>query len=135
MARSRNTRRCCASANSWDDAAIAEQLQRDGLLPCRGDTFTPIVVQKLRLRNGILLGLEKARRGDLPPCFTLNELTRRFGVHPSWSYQEIITCRLVIEKHPHFHCYLFPRTRDTIKRLQQLRRHEVVQGSFPKGAV
>jgi Recombinase/Recombinase zinc beta ribbon domain len=119
----------------WADSGIAEQLAGEGLFPCRGEAFTPLIVQKLRLRNGILSGLEKARRGDLPPCYTINELARRFGVHPSWFYHAISAGRIAIEKHPHFGCYLFPRNRDTIRCLQQLRRQEITQVSFPKGVL
>ena len=119
-----------------DDAAVAEHLCREGLLPCRGETFTPLIVQKLRLpANGIISGLEKVRRGDLPRCYTIKELAHRFGVHPSWFSHEIRVGRIAIEKHPVFGCYLFPRNRDTIRRLQQLRRHEVMQVSFAKGVL
>jgi DNA invertase Pin-like site-specific DNA recombinase len=118
-----------------NDAFIAEHLNREGLFPCKGNAFTAQIVQNLRLRKGIVLGLERVRRGELPPCYTVNELAKRFHIHAAWFYREIAANRIVIEKDPRFGCYLFPRTRETIQRLKQLRRAEIAQVSFPKGAL
>ncbi len=47
-----------------NDAAIAEQLNREGCRPCRGAAFTPAIVLKMRRRHHILTGLEKVRRAS-----------------------------------------------------------------------
>lgn len=117
-----------------NDADIADRLNREGHFPCKGNAFTAQIVQTLRLRKGIVLGLERVRRGELPPCYTINELAKRFRIHPAWFYREIAAKRIVINKDPRFGSYLFPRTRDTLERLRQLRRNEVSQVSFQTGA-
>ena len=47
-----------------DDATIAKELNRGGHRPCRGATFTAVIVSKLRRRHHILMGLERVRRGE-----------------------------------------------------------------------
>ena len=117
------------------DTAIAARLHEDGFYPCRGDAFTALIVQKLRLRNGILLGMEKTRRGELPSgYYTINELACKLKINASWFSREIAQGRLVIQKDPYYRCYLFPKKAETIERLKKLRKKEITQASFPKGA-
>jgi hypothetical protein len=115
------------------DIAIAEQLNREGFAPCRGIVFTPQIVLKLRGRYKIYLGLERIRRGPLPVAYTIAALARRLRVDPAWIYRRIVDKRIHIERDPMFGCYLFPRTRETVRGLQQLRRGEIPHIAFPKG--
>jgi len=115
------------------DAAIAEQLNRDGFAPCRGTRFTPLIVLKLRGRHKIYLGLKRIRRGTLPIAYTIAALARRLKVQPAWIYRGIRDKLIRIERDPLYGCYLFPRTRKTVQEFKRLRRGEVPHITFPRG--
>jgi Recombinase zinc beta ribbon domain len=114
------------------DEAIADHLNREGYFPCRGDRFTATVVLKLRCRCRIWVGLGKLRRGHRPPGYTVGEMATLIGIDPSWIYREIGRGRIKISKDKAFGCYLFPRDRESIQRMKQLKCGKVCQVSFPK---
>jgi DNA invertase Pin-like site-specific DNA recombinase len=116
----------------WDDATIAELLNADGLRPCRRSSFTAAIVGKLRRRHRVLTGLERVRRGEHPPGYTVREMARLIGIDPSWIYRGISRGHIRIEKDARYGCYLFPRTRSTVHRMKQLKSDKVSQISFPR---
>jgi hypothetical protein len=115
-----------------NDAAIAEQLNREDLSPCRGMAFTATIVIKLRRRHQILKGLERLRRGERAPGYTLREMATLIGIDPSWISRKISRRQIVLEKSTQYGCYLFPRTRATIVQMKRLKDGQVRQISFPK---
>lgn len=115
-----------------DDASIAESLNSEGLRPCRNSSFTPAIVGKLRRRHRILTGLERVRRGERAPGYTVREMARLIGIDPSWIYRGISRGDIRIEKDARYGCYLFPRTRSTIHQMKQLKSDKVSQVSFPR---
>lgn len=112
------------------DAAIAEQLNREGLTPCRGARFTTAIVLKMRGRHRIWTGLGQLRRGMRPPGYTVGEMARLIGIHPSWIYRGISERRIDVTKDVRSGCYLFPRTNAAVDRMKQLRRGTVRHVSF-----
>ena len=114
------------------DEAIADQLNREGYFPCRKGQFTATIVLKLRCRHGIRLGLGKLRRGEHPAGYTIREMARLIGVDPSWIYRGINRGKIDISRDKRFGCYLFPRTREAIRQMKQLKSGKVSQVSFPK---
>jgi hypothetical protein len=114
------------------DLGIAEYLNREGYYPCRGDTFTPGIVLKLRCRHGICLGRGRRRRGELPHGYTIRMMARRIGVDPSWIYRGISKGTIRVARDEQFGCYLFPRGRATIKEMKRLKKGEIRYVSFPK---
>jgi len=117
----------------YRDAAIAKQLDCEGLVPCRATKFTPQIVLDLRGRHKIYLGLERIRRGTLPIAYTIAALARRLRVDSAWIYRGIHANRIRIERDKMYGCYLFPRTRETVQGLLQLRRGEISHIAFPRG--
>jgi DNA invertase Pin-like site-specific DNA recombinase len=115
-----------------DDTAIAEHLNREGYRPCRGSTFTRAIVLKLRCRHQVLRGLERLRRGEGPPGYTLRDLARLIGVDPSWISHRISRGQILLEKDTCYGCYLFPKLRSTVDQMKQLKRGKVSHVSFPK---
>ena len=115
-----------------DDATIAESLNREGLRPCRRTSFTPAIVGKLRRRHRILTGLEKVRRREQVPGYTIREMARLIGIDPSWIYRAIGRGQILIEKDDRYGCYLFPKTSSSIDQMKQLKDGKVSQVSFPK---
>jgi hypothetical protein len=113
-----------------NDTEIAEMLNRDGLHPCRGASFTAGIVLKLRCRHRILTGLERVRRGERTPGYTVREMAHLIGTHPSWIYRAIGQGQIEVAKDARFGCYLFPRTKAAIERMNQLRCGKVRQVSF-----
>ncbi|CAN5361963.1 hypothetical protein BH11PLA2_BH11PLA2_44610 [soil metagenome] len=114
------------------DDAIAQPLNREGAVPCRGDQFTPQIVLKLRGRFFILLGLERIRRGEQHGAYTIAALARRLKVDAAWIYRAIAAGRIRIKRNPLYGCFLFPRTRKTVQDLQRLRRGELPHIAFPE---
>ncbi|HTU18836.1 MAG TPA: recombinase family protein [Gemmataceae bacterium] len=114
------------------DEAIAECLNREGYLPCRGDRFTAPIVLKLRSRHRIRVGLGKLRQGQRPPGYTVGEMARLIGIDPSWISRKITRGQIELEKDVVYGCYLFPKTRAAIAQMRQLKNGEVRQVSFPK---
>lgn len=115
-----------------DDAAIAGDLDREGYRPCRGPAFTAAIVSKLRRRHQILMGLERVRRGERPPGYTVREMADLVGVDPSWISRKIGRGQILLEKDTQYRCYLFPRTRSAVGQMRQLKSGKVLQVSFPK---
>jgi DNA invertase Pin-like site-specific DNA recombinase len=119
-------------ADGGTDATIAEQLNGEGLAPCRGGAFTPGIVRTLRGRYGLRIGLGRLRTGDRLPGYTMAEVAREIGVDPTWLSRAIGRGRLVVPKDRRFGCYLFPRSRETIRRVRALKAGTVQQVSFPE---
>jgi DNA invertase Pin-like site-specific DNA recombinase len=115
-----------------NDVAIAEQLNREDLSPCRGVAFTATIVIKLRRRHQILKGFERLRRGEPAPGYTLGEMAKLIGIDPSWISRKISRGQIALEKNTRYGCYLFPRTRSAIVRMKQLKSGKIQQVSFPK---
>jgi DNA invertase Pin-like site-specific DNA recombinase len=115
-----------------DDATIADSLNTEGFRPCRNARFTPAIVGKLRRRHRILTGLERVRRGERLPGYTVRELARLIGIDPSWIYRGISRDHIRIEKDVRYGCYLFPRTRSALHQMKQLKSDKVSQVSFLK---
>jgi DNA invertase Pin-like site-specific DNA recombinase len=115
-----------------NDTTIAESLNSEGLRPCRRSSFTPAVVGKVRRRHRILTGLEKVRRCEQVPGYTIREMAGLIGIDPSWIYRGISRGKILIEKDPRYGCYLFPRTRSTVQQMKQLKNDKVSQVSFPR---
>jgi hypothetical protein len=112
------------------DIGIAESLNQEGYFPCRGATFTPGIILKLRCRHGIHLGLGRLRRGELPRGYTITAMAHLLGVDPGWIYRAMHQGRICIARDAQFGCYLFPHTREAVRRMKQLKRGEVEKVSF-----
>ena len=115
-----------------NDVRIAERLNRDGVSPCRGVAFTAVIVAKIRRRHQILMGLERLRRGERPPGYTVREMAELIGIDPSWISRKITRGDILLKKDARYQCYLFPRTRSAIAQMKQLKSGKVRQVSFPK---
>ena len=115
-----------------DDVTIADHLNRDGYRPCRGTAFTPAIVQRLRCLHQILKGLERLRRGERPPGYTVLQVARLLKVDRSWISRKICRGQIRLEKDAHYGCYLFPRDRSTIDRLRELKNGKVLHVSFQR---
>lgn len=114
------------------DAAIADCLDREGFYPCRGPSFTPQIILKLRCRYGIHLGLGRLRRGELPVGYTITAMARLLGVDPGWIYRGLRCGCIHMKRDPLFGCYLFPRTQAAVRQMKQLRRGTIRHVSFLK---
>jgi DNA invertase Pin-like site-specific DNA recombinase len=112
------------------DVAIAESLNHEGYFPCRGTAFTRQIVLKLRCRYGVHLGLGRLRSGELPKGYTITAMARLLNVDPGWIYRGIRKGSIRIARDPQFGCYLFPHTREAVRRMKQLKSNKVAQVSF-----
>ena len=115
-----------------NDVRIAERLNQEGMSPCRGVTFTAVIVAKIRRRHQILMGLERLRRGERAPGYTVREMAEILGIDPSWISRQITRGQILLKKDARYRCYLFPRTRSAIAQMKQLKSGNVRQVSFPK---
>jgi DNA invertase Pin-like site-specific DNA recombinase len=115
-----------------DDDTIAAQLNREGYRPCRVTAFTPAIVFKLRCRHQILRGLERIRRGERAPGYTVREMAQLIGIDPSWISHRISRGQILVEKDVRYGCYLFPKTRSAIAQMKRLKSGKVLQVSFPR---
>ncbi|UCC32723.1 MAG: recombinase family protein [Phycisphaerales bacterium] len=114
------------------DRQIIERLNKEGYVPCRGGTFTKQVLAKTKKRYHIVSNCEKVRRGNLPGAYTVREMAARINIHPSWIYREIGAGSITIEKDSRFGCYLFPRQRDSVTKMNRLKKGELRHVSFQK---
>ncbi|HEY7427002.1 MAG TPA: recombinase family protein [Gemmataceae bacterium] len=119
------------SAEGLGDSQIAERLNAEGFVPCRADGFTPVVVVKVRRRHRITANVQKAREGSLPCGYKIPEIARLLAVDPSWIYRLIARGVIQVAKDSRFGCYLFPRKKETIHQLRQLKHKEIAYVSFP----
>jgi DNA invertase Pin-like site-specific DNA recombinase len=118
------------ATQGFRDGALAERLNQEGYFPCRGAAFTPQIVLKLRCRHGIHLGLGRLRRGELPRGYTITAMARLLGVDPGWIYRGMREGRIRIARDAQFGCYLFPHTREAIRRMKQLKSGKIGEVSF-----
>jgi hypothetical protein len=77
-----------------------------------------------------LKGLERLRRGERPPGYTVLQVARLLKVDRSWISRKICRGQIRLEKDAHYGCYLFPRDRSTIDRLRELKNGKVLHVSF-----
>jgi DNA invertase Pin-like site-specific DNA recombinase len=119
------------SGEGLDGQRIAQQLNAEGLVPCRGGAFTTQIVTNLKQRYGILSNYAKARGGNLPAAYTIREMAKRIGIDPSWIYRKIGHGAIKIEKDPRHGCYLFPRTKQSVTQMSRLKKGEFRHVSFP----
>ncbi|HEX4129763.1 MAG TPA: recombinase family protein [Pirellulales bacterium] len=112
---------------------IAASLNAAGLVPCRGGSFTVIIVLKFKKRFGIVSNLEKVRRGDVPFAYTPAELADILKIDRTWIYHRIADGAIRIKKDPVYGCYLFPRSKRCVVQLKRLRKGVVAHVSFPEG--
>jgi DNA invertase Pin-like site-specific DNA recombinase len=103
------------------DDGMAEQLNREGYYPCRGDSFTAGIVLKLRCRHGVRLGLGRLRRGELPRGYTIRAMARLISVDPSWIYRGIRNGSIEVARDEQFGCYLFPYTQAAINEMKRMK--------------
>lgn len=111
---------------------IAERLNTEGFIPCRGETFTKAIVTKLKVRHRILDNRKKASRGEVTSAYTVPEIAKLVKIDTSWIYRHISAGVIDIEKDARYHCYLFPRNRQTVALLNRLKRKEVSHVKIPK---
>ena len=115
-----------------DDATIAESLNSEGLRPCRRTSFTPAIVGKLRRRHRILAGLEKVRRGEQVPGYTIREMARLIGIDPSWIYRSDRPRRDPDREGRSLRMLPVSENRSSIDQMKKLKDDKVPQVSFPK---
>ena len=112
---------------------IAVSLNQEGFVPCRGGHFTAIIVSKLKHQYGIVSGLEQIRRGTRPKgTYTTAEVAVQLGVQRSWIYRKISSGEIRIDKNEAFGCYLFPKSKQTINDLKQLKLGKCAHVSIQK---
>lgn len=121
----------------WTDggltsAEVAERLNHEDFLPCRGASFTGQIITKLKKRHGVVSNLEKLRRGERPRAYTVPEMARLIGIDPSWIYRKIEDGTIKIRRDPRYHCYLFPKDKKTIHTMKRLKNQEVRHASIPE---
>jgi DNA invertase Pin-like site-specific DNA recombinase len=109
---------------------IIATLNAEGLVPCRGGSFTRQIVMKLKKRHGIVSPIEQLRRGIAPLAYTINEMARKLKVDPSWFSRKIAEGAIQITKDVKYKCYLFPRTKRSIDQLTRLKKGVISHVSF-----
>jgi len=104
---------------------VADALNKAGYVPCRGGAFNPRIVSKLRHRYNIIAKLEQIRRGKtMSHVYTIKQIADVIDVDASWFYRKIGIGSIRIKKDPVYDCYLFPKTRQCIAELKQLKKGE-----------
>lgn len=111
---------------------VAERLNHESFIPCRGASFTVGIITKLKKRHGILSNLEKLRRGETCRAYGVPEMARLIGIDPSWIYRKIGSGTIKMQPDPRYHCYLFPKDKKTINTMKRLENQEVRHASIPK---
>lgn len=120
------------SDEGLENVEVAERLNDENFIPCRGACFTARIVAKLKMRHGVISNPEKVRRGDVSWAYTVPEMARLIGTDPSWIYRKIGDGTIKIRRDLRYHCYLFPRDTKTAHAMKRLRSQEVRHASIPK---
>jgi DNA invertase Pin-like site-specific DNA recombinase len=114
------------SEEGLSEKQIAERLNQEGFIPCRGPSFTSRGVASFKVRHGIMSNRERARRGELASsAYTLQEMARLLNVAPHWFHGRMKDGTLKIEKDPRYDCYLFPKDQETVEQLKRLKNRKV----------
>ncbi len=113
--------------------AIIDTLNTEGYRPCRGGAFTTQIVNKLKHRYHIVSNLERLRQGKTPNnAHTIKEMAQLIEIDPSWFYRKIRKGSIRIKKDPLYGCYLFPRTKQCIGQLKQLKKGKRAHATIQK---
>jgi len=112
---------------------IIDLLDAEGFRPCRGDAFTPQIVNKLKSRYNIVSNLGQLRQGKTPSnAYTIKEMAQQIEIDPSWFYRKIRKGLIRIKKDRLYGCYLFPRNRQCIGQLRQLKKGKLAHVTIQK---
>jgi len=112
---------------------IVAVLNAGGFRPCRGGAFTKQIVNKLKHRYHIVSNLEQVRRGKIPSnAYTVKEVAQLVEIDPSWFYRKISKGSIRIKKDRLYGCYLFPRTKQCIGQLKQLKKRKLTHVTIQK---
>jgi DNA invertase Pin-like site-specific DNA recombinase len=111
---------------------VAQILNDEGYKPCRGGSFTPIIVFKLRHRYGIESRMTQVRYGTVEVGRTTEEMAELIGVKREWIYRKIAKGIIRIDMDRTYGCYLFPKTKKSILQLVKLKEGKVAHVSFQK---
>lgn len=114
-----------------DTRQIIQQLNEKGLVPCRGGVFTRSILVMLKQRYGIRSNCGKVRLGGLPGVYTVREMAKKIGIHPSRIYHQIGEGAVAISKNARYGAYLFPRTAQSVDQMKKLMKGELQHVSFP----
>ncbi len=109
---------------------IVQRLNKEGLVPCRGGSFTMQIVTKLKARYGIRSNFERVRREGLPFAYTIPEMAKILDIHPSWFYRKIADGKIRIKKDPRYGCYLFPRNKNSVDQFKRLKKGAIAHVSI-----
>ena len=108
-------------------------LNQEGYVPCRGGSFTPQIVSKLKMRYGIVSNLEQLRRGKkVTTAYTIRDIAKLIENDPSWIYRKISNGLIRIEKDPIYGCYLFPQNKNCVDQLKRLKKGTLAHVSIQK---
>ena len=131
-----DTIRQLAEQGATTDAIIAALNDDDDLHPCRGGSFTPQIVNKIKSRYGIVSNLEHLRRGDvtISNCYTVAQMAEHIHIDPSWIYRKISCGAIRIRKDKTYGCYLMPKSKECLRQLNRLKRGTLSTCLDPKGA-
>jgi DNA invertase Pin-like site-specific DNA recombinase len=98
---------------------IISTLNAEGFTPCRGGVFTTAIIMKLKKRYDITSKLASLRQGDRPANkYTTEEMAEEIRIQREWIYRKISRQEIRIEKDSVYGCYLFPRTKKSVRELQ-----------------
>jgi predicted DNA-binding transcriptional regulator AlpA len=102
-------------AAGGSDAAIAEDLNREGFVGIMDKPIDAQFVQRIRLKH------RRLRSSNPEGTLSIPQIAKRMGIHVSWFYRNIKQGRIQIAKHPRTGTFLFPDEPKTYEELRKLR--------------
>jgi DNA invertase Pin-like site-specific DNA recombinase len=107
-----------------DDAAIAEQLTREGYRSPRCGHVPAGTVRTIRQRCRVLRNTT-GHSPHIPGWLTIAELARLLACSRDWIHRQISNGTITIARNPDARRYLFPDTDDTVARFKELKAHKI----------
>jgi len=111
---------------------VATALNQEGHRPCRSEVFTEAVVHKLCHRHGLKTICSRTRGGEHPTAYTVEQMSAKLKLPGHWIRNRIRSGAIKITKNTHLHCYLFPKTRESVDALLALKNGEVNHVQVPE---
>lgn len=113
-------------------ATAAETLNAEGYRPTRNDQFTESIVRKLCNRKGLQSMFHRTRIGAHQSVYTVQQVCEILSVPIHWIHNRIRSGKIIATRNEQLHCYLFPRSQETIESLLAFKNGEIDNVQIPE---
>jgi Recombinase/Recombinase zinc beta ribbon domain len=112
------------------DTEIAATLTQRGYHSPRHAMVLPTTVQRLRLRQGVVIHRKQAHPSRVPGFLSVSQVAARLAIPEHWIHDRIYNGTIRVARHRVHRLYLFPDAPKTLSLFRQLRKGQIQSVRF-----